>query len=381
MTKKNTNKTRENRLIMKKFKKVSLKNMLPWQRNRLIISVGLFLAIGISFLSCTVSSLYQDKKSEDKYWDEYLQIDPEVEQKMNTFNQDATRVKIGTYVENLKEINLKSNNFSIDYLVWFNWQGDPELDMANNFRIYKGNITKKELIKDYHEGATNYQLVRVSVTISKTFWTPRFPLESHQLRIYVESNLDAGSVVFVKEDKAQANPNLSIAGYDFTRIDSAVVANEYTSNNGDPTYEGSTINSEYVTQFEITRSDFGTYFKCFIALLGTTTWVFITLYINTNHRVDPLGMIPAALFGTVSNIMIGANLLPDALQVGLLEYVNFWGIFTILSVTFTVINVNRIRNKYEDKNFAHFYGLVMFWLILTVVITGHILLPIAAFIF
>lgn len=366
---------------MKKFKKIEFKNLLPWQRKRLIISVGLFLAIGISFLSVTVSSLYKDKTNEDTYWNNYLQIDPEIEQKMNTFNQNATRVGIGTYVENLKEINLKSNTFSLDYLIWFNWEGDPELDMADNFRIYKGNITKKEVVKDYHEGTTNYQLVRVSVTISKTFWTPRFPLESHQLRIYVESNLDAGSVVFVKEDKAQTNPNLSIAGYDFTRIDSAVVANEYTSNNGDPTYDGSTINSEYVTQFEITRSDFGTYFKCFIALLGTTTWVFITLYINTNHRVDPLGMIPAALFGTVSNIMIGANLLPDALQVGLLEYVNFWGIFTILSVTFSVINVNRIRNKYEDKNFAHFYGLVMFWLILIVVITGHILLPIAAFIF
>lgn len=366
---------------MKKFKKINLRDMLPWQKRRLFISVGLFLLISLTFLTYSVSTLYNDKKAEDKYWDQYLEIDPQIKEKVDTISQDATVVSIGSYIENLKEISLKSNNFSLDYLIWFNWEGNPDLDMANNFRIYKGNITKKELVKEYHEGDTNYQLVRISVTISKTFWTPRFPLESHQLRIYVESNLDAGDVVFVKEDEAQTNPNLSIAGYDFTRVDNAVVANEYTSNNGDPTYEGSTVNSEFVTQFEITRSDFGTYFKCFIALLGTSVWVFITLYINTNHRVDPLGMIPAALFGTVSNIMVGANLLPDALQVGLLEYVNFWGILTILSVTFTVINVNRIRNKYEDKDFAHFYGLVMFWLILIIIISGHFLLPISAFMF
>lgn len=366
---------------MKKFKKINLRDMLPWQKRRLFISVGLFLLISLTFLTYSVSTLYNDKKAEDKYWDQYLEIDPQIKEKVDTISQDATVVSIGSYIENLKKISLKSNNFSLDYLIWFNWEGNPDLDMANNFRIYKGNITKKELVKEYHEGDTNYQLVRISVTISKTFWTPRFPLESHQLRIYVESNLDAGDVVFVKEDEAQTNPNLSIAGYDFTRVDNAVVANEYTSNNGDPTYEGSTVNSEFVTQFEITRSDFGTYFKCFIALLGTSVWVFITLYINTNHRVDPLGMIPAALFGTVSNIMVGANLLPDALQVGLLEYVNFWGILTILSVTFTVINVNRIRNKYEDKDFAHFYGLVMFWLILIIIISGHFLLPISAFMF
>lgn len=363
---------------MKKFKKVKLGEMLPWQRRRLLISLTLFLLISITFLTYSVTTLYQDKVAEDDYWEKYLVVDKDLQAEVDEISVDATKVYVGSYIENLKEINLKSNNFTLDYLVWFNWEGDPELDMAYNFRIYKGNITKQQLVKDYHEGNKNYQLVRISVSVSKTFWTPRFPLESHQLRLYLESNYPVDEVVFVS-DNSESNPNLSIAGYDFTRIESAVVANQYESNHGDPTYDKPVITSEFVTQFEISRSDFGTYFKCFIALLGTSVWVFITLYINTNHRVDPLGMIPAALFGTVSNIMVGANLLPDALQVGLLEYVNFWGILTILSVTFTVINVNRIRNKYEDKDFAHFYGLIMFWTILIVIVVGHFLLPLSAF--
>lgn len=364
---------------MKKFKKIDIKGMLPWQKKRLFLSLGLFLIISLSFLIYSVTTLYQDKMAEDNYWDQYLEVDSKVQTKVDDLSKNATKVAVGTYVENLKEINLKSNNFSLDYLIWFNWEGNPDLDMADNFHIYKGNITKKELVKDYHENNINYQLVRVSVTVSKTYWTPRFPLESHQLRIYVESNYPVEEVMFTKQSEAEINPNLSIAGYDFTRLESAIVANEYISNHDDPTISGDVITSEQVTEFEISRSDFGTYFKCFIALLGTSIWVFITLYINTNHRVDPLGMIPAALFGTVSNIMVGANLLPDALQVGLLEYVNFWGILTILSVTFSVINVNRIRNKYEDRDFAHFYGLIMFWTILIVILVGHILLPVAAF--
>lgn len=363
---------------MKKFKKVILKEMLPWQRKRLILSVGLFLLISISFLTYSATTLYQDKVKEDEYWENYLVMDDTLQTKVDETSKDATKVYVGSYIENLKEINLKSNSFTLDYLVWFNWEGDPDLDMAYNFRIYKGNITKQQLVKDYHEGNQNYQLTRLTLTVSKTFWTPRFPLESHQLRIYIESNYPTDKVVFLKDD-SESNPNITIAGYDFTRIDSAIVANQYESNHGDPLYVEPVVTSELVTQFEITRSDFGTYFKCFIALLGTSVWVFITLYINTNHRIDPLGMIPAALFGTVSNIMVGANLLPDALQVGLLEYVNFWGILTILSVTFTVINVNRIRNKYEDKDFAHFYGLVMFWLILIVIVAGHFILPMSAF--
>ena len=107
----------------------------------------------------------------------------------------------------------------------------------------------------------------------------------------------------------------------------------------------------------------------------------ITLFICTYHRVDPLSMIPAALFGTVTNIMVGANLLPDALQLGLLEFVNIFGIVTILAVAMTIININRIRNKYEDRDFASFYGRVMFYTILVLVVAGNIILPMSAYMF
>lgn len=360
-------------------KRLRVSEISAWQKKRLYVTLMLFLGVSLSFLAYAVISLYQDKKNEDKYWKEYLTIDSELQEKIDYYSTEASYVSVGTYIENLKEINLKNNSFTLDYLIWFNWEGNPDLDMANNFRIYKGNITKKEVVEDYHEGNANYQLVRITVTVSKVFWTPRFPLESHQLRIYVEANHPVDDIVFVKDEDSSVNPNINIAGYETTRIDSAVVANEYLNNNGDPRIENAVIKSEYVTQLEIARSDMGIYLKCFIALFGTSVWVFIVLYINTKHRVDPLGMIPAALFGTVSNIMVGANLLPDALQIGLLEYVNFWGILTILSVALTVINVNRIRSKYEDREYAHLYGEIMFAVILGVIIAGHILMPLAAF--
>lgn len=360
-------------------KKLRFKEIKAWQKKRLYLTLILFLGVSLSFLAYAVVSLYQDKRNEDKYWNEYLTMEPALQEKIDGYSTEASFVEIGTYIENLKEINLKNNSFTLDYLIWFNWEGNPDLDMANNFRIYKGNITKKEIVEDYHEGNVNYQLVRITVTVSKVFWTPRFPLESHQLRIYVEANHPVDDIVFVKDEGSSVNPNINIAGYDTTRIDSAVVANEYINNNGDPRIKNAVIKSEYVTQLEIARSDMGIYLKCFIALFGTSVWVFIVLYINTKHRVDPLSMIPAALFGTVSNIMVGANLLPDALQIGLLEYVNFWGILTILSVALTVINVNRIRNKYEDREYASLYGEVMFGVILIVIIAGHILMPLAAF--
>ena len=77
--------------------------------------------------------------------------------------------------------------------------------------------------------------------------------------------------------------------------------------------------------------------------------------------------------------MIGASLLPDALEMGLLEYVNLWGVLAILGTTIVIININRIRNKHQDKEFAHYYGTVMFYLISTFTIAGNILYPVLAY--
>ena len=92
-------------------------------------------------------------------------------------------------------------------------------------------------------------------------------------------------------------------------------------------------------------------------------------------------MIPAALFGTVANIMVGANLLPDALQAGLIEFVNIWGVMMILMCAIVIININRIRKKYEDREFSQYYGRILFYIILILTLLGNILLPVCAYLF
>jgi len=75
-------------------------------------------------------------------------------------------------------------------------------------------------------------------------------------------------------------------------------------------------------------------------------------------------------------------LLPEVLEMGLLEYVNIWGICAILSSTLVIINVNEIRREETDADgncfHAASYGRIMFYLITFFAITGNILLPLVA---
>jgi hypothetical protein len=111
----------------------------------------------------------------------------------------------------------------------------------------------------------------------------------------------------------------------------------------------------------------------------------LTLFINIYHHVDPLEMIPEALFGCVANIMVGASLLPEALDMGLLEYVNIWGILTILTATVVIINVNAIRHQ---RSFAGWHLLLCRFFrsrdvlphhLIRRAIVGNLLLPLIAY--
>lgn len=90
-------------------------------------------------------------------------------------------------------------------------------------------------------------------------------------------------------------------------------------------------------------------------------------------------MMPAILIGTVTNLMIGANLVPDALHTGLLEFINVWGIYTVLIATVLIVVINRIRSKYNESGFAEFFGKILFYTVLITTVLGHIILPLSAF--
>lgn len=352
-----------------------------WQKKRLGFCLAIIILGGTLFLGFAARDLYVNKANEEVYWNDHLTEDKSNEAKIAEISKDAIPVTCGTYVETLREVNIKNSYFRVVAKVWFKWDADEDLDMIHNFEVYNGVMNKLEILEDKVYDGIHYQCARMDVSVFKNYWTKRFPLESHQLRFYIEPLYRVQTVKLIADEDSGINPSVGIAGYEFEKFSTTIFNQEYDSSYGDDTITGDLITSEYMYQMEFNRNGFGLYLKCFIALFGTSLWVFITMFLCTYHKIDPLSMIPAALFGTVSNIMIGANLLPDALEIGLLEYVNIWGVFTILSAALVIININRIRTKYQDHEFAARFGRIMFYTLLTLVVSGHIILPVCAYIF
>ena len=350
------------------------------QKRRLWGWLSVIFVFFTVFIGSTSWFLYQDKKMEDVYWDKYLNERTTLTAKEQTIAKKATKVKTGVYVENINDINIRNSNYKITFQVWFKWNDFVDLDMLENYEIYNGQIDSQQTLKDVEKDGIRYQLARVTATVTKTFWTTRFPLGSHQIRFYIEPKQGINGIVLSPDQKnSSINENINVSGFNINRFATNSFVKEYDNNKGNPEEQENQIVTEFLTAIELNRENLGLYIKCFIALVGTLSWVLIVLFICTYHNIDPLSMIPGALFGTVSNILVGANLIPDALHVGLLEFVNILGILIILFASFAIITINRQRSYYHDDDFASFFGKHVFWLITFFAVFGNIMLPLAAY--
>lgn len=91
---------------------MKLKEMRGWQVKRLLCGVLAVLIIGGIYIGFTASTLYQDKMAENDYWDSAFESSEEVKADIARLSADAISVSCGTYVENLKEISLKTRIFA-----------------------------------------------------------------------------------------------------------------------------------------------------------------------------------------------------------------------------------------------------------------------------
>uniref|UniRef100_UPI00359C78D3 hypothetical protein n=1 Tax=Lactococcus garvieae TaxID=1363 RepID=UPI00359C78D3 len=354
----------------KQWDKKELHQVFQW-------SFGIFFVCSI-FLLLTSFYLYKDKKNEGMYWEYYLKEHDQLTKEEKHISKNATRVKSGIYLENIDDLNIKNSNYTVKFKIWFSWENNNNLNMLDNYMIYHGKINEQKILENKIVGKKKYQLAEVSATINKVFWTTRFPLGSYQLRLYIEPQYNLKDVLIEPDPQSSSvNKNLNVSGFTVNKFAvSRCIQNISTT----PSFSTKkTGTSEFLAAVELNRKGIGLYLKCFIALAGTLGWVLITLFLCTYHEVDPLGMIPSALFGTVSNILVGANLVPDAIQTGLIEFVNIYGILLIIFVALAVIKINRTRDYYKNNDFAFFLGRHIFWVILFLAILGNILLPLIAY--
>jgi len=248
-------------------------------------------------------------------------------------NSTPTKVITGIYVDRVKELSLSDSTWTVDFYIWFKWNGS-DVNPGENFQIIDGEVDndKKELVDEYTNGNEHYQIYYITAKITKFFDVLRFPVDSHVLTIEVEDKkTERPDLIYVVDNASNVNSKVQIHGYQIVNMTLVEKPHLYLSNFGDPRIEqGPTSYSQLRAGIEISRPDLGFYFRIFIGLFVAVAAALLAILIKPCDPEPRFGLQAGGLFVAIANTIITSDLIPKTGIMTLADMVNDLGLFLIL---------------------------------------------------
>lgn len=278
-------------------------------------------------------------------------------QRLNGEENNSEQVKIGVYVDRIETISTKETLWTVDFYLWFNWQGD-KVDPGETFHVVDGEILSKELVRSSSSGNSHYELYRIAAQISKSFNIMRYPLDHHQLTIRVEeNNLQWEELQYVPDvDGTTYSSRVNIPGYVVYRSDLVNKPHAYKSSRGDPNSPEAhkAVYTQLTYALSIKRPDWGLYFKMFQGLFAAVS-IALLAFLLAPASGDRIGLGVGAFFAAVANSYINLAELPGIGRVTLTDMVNGLGMITILLTVFaSIISSHLAETKGDIKTACAF---------------------------
>jgi hypothetical protein len=293
----------------------------------------IFLLVG----SCLAWTVYEDKQSANIQHIELMTpnfTEPGLtaEDFILPANSTPTKVLSGIYVDQIHGVSLSDSTWTVDFYLWFKWNGS-QVSPGENFQVIDGNIDKKELVDNYTNGTEHYEIYYVTASITKFFDILRFPVDNQILYIDIEDkkNERQDLIYVVDNGTSGINSNVQVHGYNISKLQVIEKPDVYNSNFGDPRLgQGATSYSQLRAGIDIYRPDLGFYLRIFIGLFVAVAAALVALFIKPTTAEPRFGLGAGALFVAIANNIITSGLIPKTGIMTLADMVNNLGLLLIL---------------------------------------------------
>jgi hypothetical protein len=284
-------------------------------------------------------------------------------------------VQVGLYLQNIPDIDIKTNSFSAEFYLWFVWAGDldPTLtyelaNVVNPSELVKTPIfvdasgaSAPELLPD----GRHLQQFHVYGRFGQPFHIARYPFDSHNITIALEDGRSSSErLLYDLDHKGTAmRPDLSIPGWDLSPMKATERRTRFASNFGDPrTGRDDESYSHVDFAMHIERPMVGIFTKTIVPIALIILITFGAFFCKPSDLDARLSLTVTALISAVALQFTAASELPPTGSLLLLDEIYLASYFAILAVTFFSIGVNRLLHA-ERAQAAERVDRWGFWLV------------------
>ena len=280
-------------------------------------------------------------------------------------SESLQTVTVGLYLQNIPEIDIKSNSFSAEFYLWFRWKG--EVDPTLTYQLTNATtVSDLSQIPVYTDGSgapkaeelpDGYKLQTFHVygKFGHPFPLGRYPFDSHDIVISIEdAKLDASHLVHdIDRAGTATRPDLTIPGWNLSAMTATLGRTQFATSFGDTRVQGNRqAYSRVDFAVHIERPVVGIVSKTVIPIALILLITFGAFFCQPSDIDARLCLTITALISAVALQITAATELPPTGSLLLLDQIYILSYVTILAVTFCCIAVNRLFHA-EQLERAH----------------------------
>jgi hypothetical protein len=275
------------------------------------------------------------------------------------------KVTVGLYLQNIPEIDIKTNSFSAEFYLWFLWEGDidPTLTYELTNVVNISELTKVPIFVDAAGASApdtlpdgrRLQQFHVYGRFGHPFPLGKYPFDDHEIVISLEDARHASTVLMHEIDvKGTAmRPDLSIPGWNLSPMQSKLGLSKFATTFGDPRSGG---NEESYSRVEfkvhIDRPVVGIFSKTVVPIALIIIITFGAFFLQPSDIDARLCLTITALISAVALQFTAATELPPTGALLLLDQIYILSYVAILAVTFACIGANRYVHAERPESAA-----------------------------
>lgn len=228
-------------------------------------------------------------------------------------------VTIGVYINDIQDMDFRTNSYIVDLYLWFRWRG-KDLDPTKSVEFMNvfdpQNAQKSVLLdapKEMPDGSL-YNIVRYHGRFSKKFQLEKYPFDVQQLDFVLEDSVSPSSeMVFVPDSRPIGiNPSVSLPGFRLGAAHLDITAYTYPTDFGDLSVPAAETYSRTVVSVPLTRPVFTLSIKTFGPILLIVICSTLVFFINPHFVEGRIGLAITALLTLVAIQFTAATSQPDA---------------------------------------------------------------------
>jgi hypothetical protein len=271
-------------------------------------------------------------------------------------------VQVGLYLQNIPEIDIKTNSFAAEFYLWFVWKGDidPTLSYELTNAVNASELSRTPVFVDAEGNSVpdllpdgrKIQQFHIYGRFGHPFPLARYPFDSHDIVISLEDTRHSDDeLIHEVDNKGTAmRPDLEIPGWTFSPMKTRLKRSKFATNFGDP--RSGRNEDEYSRvdfMVHIDRPVIGIVSKTVIPIAIIILITFGAFFCQPSDIDARLCLTITALISAVALQFTAATELPPTGSLLLLDKIYILSYIAILAVTFCCIAANRCIHREKTE--------------------------------